>query len=91
MQAVARLEAALTRLEAAVQLRAGADRSVEALLDDRARLERDRADLAARLDAAEARVKRLREANQEVANRLVAVMERVRRIDPGAARQEGEL
>jgi len=88
---MARLEAALTRLEAAVQLRAGADRSVEALRDDRARLEQDRAELAARLDAAEARVKRLRDANKEVANRLVAVMERVRRIDQGAAGREGDL
>lgn len=74
----------MRRLEAAVAVRGEAGESLEALRDDRARLERDRADLAARLDAAEARAERLRAANQDVAHRLVRVMERVRRIDGGS-------
>ncbi|WP_369415139.1 DUF4164 family protein [Acuticoccus kalidii] len=90
LQAVARLEAALHRLEAAVAVNGESSQSVEALRDDRVRLERDRAELAAKLDAAEARAQRLREANQEVAHRLVAVMERVRRMDPAAAEGKGE-
>ena len=61
-------------------MRAEADATVEALVDDRARLERDRAALAARLDAAEARADALAETNREVAGRLVKVMERVRRL-----------
>ncbi|WP_425428496.1 DUF4164 family protein [Acuticoccus kandeliae] len=87
---MSRLEAALNRLEAALALNGEASRSIEALRDDRARLERDRAELAAKLDAAEARARRLREANQEVAHRLVSVMERVRRMDPASAAGKGE-
>ncbi|MBJ3777574.1 DUF4164 family protein [Acuticoccus mangrovi] len=83
--ALTRLEAALTRLEAAVAVHSEAREEVEALRDDRARLERDRAELATRLDAAEARAHRLRDTNQAVANRLVKVMERVRRMDAGIA------
>lgn len=71
----------MRRLEAALAVRGEAGESLEALRDDRARLERDRADLAARLDASEARAERLRAANQDVAHRLIRVMERVRRID----------
>lgn len=83
------------RLEAAVALKTDAGGIVGALKDDCARLERDRAALAARLDASEARAERLREANQEVAGRLVKVMERVRRMSvpdgpqTGAAPREG--
>ena len=75
------------RLEAAVALKTDAGGVVSALKDDCARLERDRAALAAKLDASEARAERLREANQEVAGRLVKVMERVRRmsVPPGPA------
>ncbi len=86
-QALARLEAALIRLEAAAALKTDAGGIVSALKDDCARLERDRATLAEKLDAAESRAERLRQANQEVAGRLVKVMERVRRmsapISPG--------
>lgn len=85
MQALARLETALKRLEAAIEVRTGASATVVALEDDRARLERDRAMLAASLDASEARAERLVATNREVANRLVSVMERLRRIDHGAA------
>lgn len=82
-KALARLEVALKRLEAAVAVRAESGESLDALRDDRARLERDRAALAHKLDTAEARAERLRAANQEVAHRLVRVMERVRRMDGG--------
>lgn len=81
-EALKRLETALVRLEAAAELKAEADGTVEALVDDRARLERDRATLAAKLDVAEARADALAETNREVAARLVKVMERVRRLAP---------
>ena len=90
MQAVTRLEGALARLEAAVAVKSEAQRAVDQLAEDHARLERDRAALAAKLDAAEARASRLRAANADVAARLVSVMERVRRMDPGEARGGGE-
>lgn len=89
-EALARLEAALARLEAAATLKTDAGGIVSALRDDNARLERDRVELAERLDASEARAERLRAANAEVAQRLVRVMERVRRMDgapPRAARE----
>lgn len=89
VQAIARLEAALSRLEAAAALKTDAGGLVGALRDDCARLERDRAELAGRLDAAEGRAMRLREVNQEVAQRLVDVMERVRRMDPGGEARDG--
>ena len=85
---MARLEAALVRLEAAAALKTDAGGTVSALKDDNARLESDRATLANKLDAAEARADRLHQANQEVAARLVKVMERVRRMSaapPGGA------
>ena len=49
-------------------------------------LNADRAALATELDAAEARVQRLTESNQEVSRRLVAAMESIRRVieQPGA-------
>lgn len=72
----------MKRLDAAVALRVEADRSVEALREDYTELETDRARLAAKLDEAEARARRLREANHDVAVRLVTVMERVRRLAP---------
>lgn len=71
----------MRRLEAAMAVRHDAGETLDALRDDRARLERDRADLAEKLDRAEARAETLRAANQEVAVRLVKVMERVRRMD----------
>lgn len=49
------------------------------------RLERDRADLAAALDEATARAARLERANEEVATRLVKVMERLRTSDHDGA------
>ncbi|ORE96564.1 DUF4164 family protein [Acuticoccus yangtzensis] len=82
---MARLEAALVRLEAAAALKTDAAGTVNALRDDNVRLERDRAQLAAKLDDAEARAERLRLANQDVAGRLVKIMERVRRLSPPGA------
>lgn len=79
--ALERLHRALRRLEATVAVQREAAMDVDALADDRARLERDRAVLAARLDAAEARAARLAAANDEVARRLVTIMERVRQFE----------
>ncbi len=79
------------RLEAAAALKLDASDFATSLRDDCARLERDRAALAARLDASEARAEQLRAANQEVAQRLVGIMERVRRLGAaGAMHAEGE-
>ena len=81
--ALARLDGAIIALRRAVAVREAADGDTAHTQDDLARLERDRADLAERLDAAEGRADRLREANAEVAKRLVRVMELVRRMDRG--------
>ena len=83
MSAIRRLEAALARLHAAAALNAEASAEAAAADDDRARLAADRADLADRLDKSEARAARLLAANREVEERLVAVMEKVRRMDGG--------
>lgn len=81
LSAIGRLEAALARLHAAAALNAEASAQEAAADDDRARLAADRADLADRLDRAEARAERLHDANREVEARLVAVMDKVRRMD----------
>lgn len=79
-EAVEKLSDALKRLEAAVNRRATADRSLAGHADVIQRLEDDRAELARRLDRETARAERLEAANREVSGRLVLVMERVRRL-----------
>lgn len=83
-RALTRLDGALVALRRAVAVRAEAARMEDSHRDDLARLERDRAALADQLDASEARAERLKAANVEVAERLVKVMEMVRRMEGGA-------
>lgn len=79
-QALEQLLGALKRLEAAVERRAGAERSIGELQDQVQRLEEDRSELARKLDAAEARAARLEETNRAVSRRLVEAMEKVRAL-----------
>lgn len=76
----------LKRLEAAVERRRVADRSLSSAEDIVQRLNEDRAELARRLDAAEARAERRAEANRIVSARLVKIMEMVRAVLDGRAR-----
>lgn len=78
--AVKRLDAAVGHLEAAVQRRMDADRSLNALQDDLQRLGEDRSQLADSLDKSEARASRLEEANRDVSTRLVTAMETIRTV-----------
>ena len=78
--AVKRLDKAVGNLEAAVQRRLDADRSLNALQDDLQRLGEDRSPLAASLDESEARASRLEEANRDVSRRLVSAMETIRSV-----------
>lgn len=79
-QAFDRLLTALDRLEAAVNRRIDADRSVGTLEDEIQRLTEDRSELAGSLDRAEGRANRLEETNREVSRRLVTAMETVRTV-----------
>ena len=63
-----------------------ADRSLSSAEDIVQRLNEDRAELARRLDAAEARAERRAEANRIVSARLVKIMEMVRAVLDGRAR-----
>jgi len=78
--ALARLTRAVDRLEAAVDRRHDADRSVSGLEAQLQRLGDDRSELAATLDTAEARAARLEDANREVSRRLVSAMESIRSV-----------
>ena len=81
--ALERLGTALKRLEATLTVERQMSREVSWLAGDRAHLEHDRDRLAHELDAAEERAERLAKANDEVARRLIAIMEEVRRL-PGS-------
>ena len=78
--AIARLNQALDRLEAAVDARIERE---ESLADTEAEVQRmgaDRTRLAESLDNAEARASRLEAANREVSRRLVDAMEAIRAV-----------
>lgn len=79
-RALDQLLGAVKRLEAAVERRVGAERSIGELQDQVQRLEEDRSELARKLDAAEARAARLEETNRAVSRRLVEAMEKVRAL-----------
>ena len=79
-RALRRLNAALDRLEGAVDGRVSADGKVEALEGELQRLNLDRSRLAQSLDVAEARSDRMADANQDVSRRLVAAMETIRGV-----------
>ena len=78
--ATRRLTQALDALEAAVERRREADRSESALAAQVQALGDDRSRLAADLDAASARAKRLETANRDVARRLDATMQSIRAV-----------
>jgi hypothetical protein len=75
-----RLALALDALEAAVERRDDADRDGHALTSQLHVLGADRARLAAELDAATARARRLEAANREIAARLDAAIATIRAV-----------
>lgn len=78
--ATRRLTQALDALEAAIERRREADRSESALAAQVQALGDDRSRLAADLDAASARAKKLEAANRDVARRLDATMQSIRAV-----------
>jgi len=78
--AAKRLMLALDTLEAAVERRVQADRRDVALVEQVHVLDSDRAQLAAELDNATARARRLTTANRDIAQRLDAAIETVRSV-----------
>jgi chromosome segregation ATPase len=78
--ALKRLEAALDLLEGAIESRLEGAQHVTSLENELHRLGTDRSRLAQSLDAAEARTAKLEEANKEVSRRLVNAMESIRTV-----------
>jgi septal ring factor EnvC (AmiA/AmiB activator) len=78
--ALKRLEAALDLLEGAMESRLEGAQNISSLENELHRLGTDRSRLAQSLDAAEARTARLDEANREVSRRLVNAMESIRTV-----------
>jgi len=78
--ALTRLSRAVDGLEAAVNRRAEADETINALQEEVQSLGDDRSELAQSLDKARGRASRLEEVNQEVSRRLVKAMETIRTI-----------
>lgn len=78
--AIKRLQHALDTLEAAVERKVQADRRDVVLADQVHALDTDRAQLAAELDSATARARRLETANRDIAQRLDAAIETVRAV-----------
>lgn len=79
-QALGRLQAALARLEGAVERSLDNQRQVASLEGELQRLGTDRSRLAQSLDAAEERSGRMEDANREVSRRLVTAMESIREV-----------
>jgi Rad3-related DNA helicase len=75
-----RLALALDALEAAVERRRDADRSVDALAEQIHALGTDRARLAGELDAATALSRKLETSNREVAQRIDQAIETIRSV-----------
>ena len=78
--ATARLDRALTRLEASVRSLNGRVRAHARIEADTQKLIAERARFAAELDKQSARAKRLDDSAAEVSRRLVAAMETVREV-----------
>ena len=78
--AAKRLQQALDALEGALEGRREAERGHGALADQVHSLGVDRSRLAAELDQATARARRLESANREVAERLDAAIETIRSV-----------
>jgi len=81
--ATRRLSLALDALDAAVERRVESDRGEVKLGDQLAALGTDRSRLAAELDAAAARSRRLETANREVARRLDTALDSIRSVLDG--------
>lgn len=81
--AVKRLALALDALDAAVERRQEADRSEEGLANQLQALGVDRTRLAEALDKEAARLRRLEDANREIAGRIDAAMESIRSVIDG--------
>jgi hypothetical protein len=78
--AIKRLQVALEALEAASERKLETERHDAALADQIHALTSDRALLAAELDGAAARARRLETANRDIAQRLDAAIETVRSV-----------
>jgi hypothetical protein len=78
--ATKRLALALDALEAAVERRADADRAGDRLGEQLQALSTDRSRLAAELDGAAARARKLESANREIARRLDVAMDTIRTV-----------
>jgi hypothetical protein len=78
--ATRRLALALDALEAAVERRRDADLGESALAEQVQILDADRSRLAAELDAAAARGRRLETANRDIAQRLDAAIDTIRAV-----------
>ena len=78
--AIKRLQLALDTLETALERRLGVERRQVGLTEQVDALTSDRAQLAAELDNATARARRLEIANRDVAQRLDAAIETVRSV-----------
>ena len=78
--ALVRLEAAIGRVEGAVDRRLEHARRIADMEDEVQRLGADRSNLAQSLDAAQARAGRIEAANQDVSRRLVTAMETIRDV-----------
>jgi hypothetical protein len=78
--AIKRLQVALDTLEAAMERKLQVDRRDVALAEQVHALDSDRAQLAAELDNATARARRLETANRDIAQRLDAAIETVRTV-----------
>lgn len=77
---LARLNAALDRLEASVDIRLERETHLADAEAEVQRIGADRTRLAESLDGAEARAMRLEKANREVSRRLVDAMEAIRAV-----------
>lgn len=78
--ALSQLEAALNRVESAVDQRLEHAGRISDLESELQQLGTDRSRLAQSLDATEARSARIEEANREVSRRLVTAMESIRGV-----------
>ncbi|KAB0677999.1 DUF4164 domain-containing protein [Aureimonas leprariae] len=79
-RASARLEAALGRLEAAIDVQSEREGVVKGVEEEIQRMTADRGRLAGELDVALSRTERLEQTNREVSRRLVSAMETIRSV-----------
>ncbi|MCZ7909313.1 DUF4164 domain-containing protein [Agrobacterium leguminum] len=78
--ALTELNAAITNLENAIDMRIERQRETDEIDNEVKRVHVDRARLAHELDQAEFRANRLEEVNREVSRRLVTAMETIRAV-----------